>query len=236
MQVSVIVPTLNEEKEIEKCLASIRKQDTSLTYELIVSDAYSEDKTVDIAKKYADKVVYAERGIWRGRNKGAEVARGDVLVFIDADTSIPPNYLDVVYAVLKDRTIAALTCGFRFSKKSKRLDTAANLLNDYFTFRYLTGRGTLSGFNLCTTREVFDAVGGFPNSPIEDGKFGELASKFGRIVFLPEPKVETSSRRLESQGLHGALSYYLQLMLTEDTPDFLKGINPMRYKDYFPVR
>ncbi|MCD4740604.1 glycosyltransferase [archaeon] len=235
MDISVIIPTLNEEKRIQDCITSIKSQKTKLTYEIIVSDSYSEDKTVKLAKK-ADKIVFAGKGIWRGRNKGVEDSNGKVLIFIDADTLIPPNYLDTVYSVLKDDSIAALTCGFSFSQSSKKLNAAAKLLNDYFTFRYLVGRGTLSGFNIATTRKVFDEVGGFPDSPLEDGKFGEAASKVGRIVFVPEPKVITSSRRLESQGLHGSLSYYLQLMLTTDAPDFLKGVNPLNYKDYFPIR
>ncbi|MCD6414205.1 MAG: glycosyltransferase [Candidatus Diapherotrites archaeon] len=236
MDVSIIVPTLNEEGEIRACLKAINKQDTSLSYEVIVSDGYSEDRTVKIAEKYADKVVLARRGIWRGRNKGVRVSKGKTLVFIDADTVIPPNYIDVVHSVLKDKSIAALTCGFTFSKKSRKLSMAAKLLNQYFVFKYLSNHGVLSGFNLCTTKRIFRKVGGFPNSPVEDGKFGEKASEFGRIVFLPEPRVVTSARRLESHGLHGALSYYLQLMLTEDAPKFFKEINPLKYKEYFPVR
>lgn len=236
MDISIIVPTLNEEKNIATCLKSIKQQETSLKYEIIVSDSYSHDRTAEIAGKYADRVVFSGKGIWRGRNEGVEISKGKVLVFIDADTTIPPNYLDAVHAVMKDKTVAALTCGFHFSKNSKKLETAADLLNDYFTFRYLVGRGILSGFNLVTTKKVFNRVGGFPNSVLEDGEFGKRASKFGRIVFLPEPKVVTSSRRLESKGLHGALSYYLQLMLTTDTPNFLKGISPLKYKEYFPIR
>jgi glycosyltransferase involved in cell wall biosynthesis len=236
MDVSVIVPTLNEEKSLSDCLKSIKQQDTNLKYELIVSDGYSKDGTVKIAEKHTDKVVFAKKGIWRGRNKGASVSKGKTLVFIDADTTIPPNYVEIVHNVLEDESIAALTCGFTFSKDSKKLRAAARLLNHYFAFRYLVGRGILSGFNIATTKRVFKKAGGFPDSPLEDGKYGEAASEFGRIVFLPEPKVVTSSRRLESQGLHGTLSYYLQLMFTTDTPDFLKGINPVQYKDYFPVR
>lgn len=236
MDVSVIVPTLNEEKRIKTCLDSVNKQDTNLEYEVIVSDSHSEDATAEIAKEQADKVVYAGKGIWQGRNQGAKASTGEVLVFIDADTTIPPNYISSVHAALQDKSISALTCGFTFSKESRKLKTAAKLLNDYFTFRYLVGRGTISGFNIATRREIFDKTGGFPDCPLEDGKFGELASEHGRIVFLPEPKVITSSRRLESQGLHGSLSYYLQLMLTTDTPDFLKDVNPLQYKDYFPIR
>ena len=236
MDVSIIVPTLNEESNIAACLKSIKRQDTSLKYEIIVSDSYSDDRTAEIAGKYADSVIFSRKGIWGGRNGGAEISKGKILVFVDADTSIPPNYLEVVHAVMKDKTVAALTCGFQFSKSSKKLDAAADLLNDYFAFRYLMGRGILSGFNLVTTKKVFNRVGGFPNSTLEDSEFGKRASKFGRIVFLPEPKVVTSSRRLESKGLHGALSYYLQLMLTTDTPNFLKEISPLKYKEYFPVR
>ena len=67
--VSVIVPTLNEEKYLESCLKSIKNQDYQGEYEIIVSDGGSKDKTLKIAKKYADKVITCDKkGIAYGRN------------------------------------------------------------------------------------------------------------------------------------------------------------------------
>ena len=106
MEISVIVPTLNEENYIEGCLESISKQTIPRDkYEIIVSDGSSTDRTVEIANKYADLVVVSEkRGIWWGRNYGAEYARGRFLVFIDADTQIKKDYLETVSQVHGERS------------------------------------------------------------------------------------------------------------------------------------
>jgi len=72
MDISVIVPTFNEEKYIEATLKSIKNQKTDLEYEIIVSDCKSQDKTVSISRKYADKIVStSKRTIASGRNNGA---------------------------------------------------------------------------------------------------------------------------------------------------------------------
>lgn len=93
--ISFIIPTLKEEKVLEKLLKNL-KEITVCDYEIIVSDGGSKDNTLAIAKKYADKVVENQTGqrqtIASGRNAGAKVARGEFLVFFDADVYIPePN-------------------------------------------------------------------------------------------------------------------------------------------------
>ena len=95
MKLSFIIPTLQEETVIEKILKNLR-QITVFDYEIIVSDGGSKDKTVEIAKQYADKVVENTTGqrqtIAIGRNEGAKAATGEYLIFLDADVFIPePN-------------------------------------------------------------------------------------------------------------------------------------------------
>ncbi len=89
--ISIIIPTKNEESVIEKTLTSL-KNNLSLPHEIIVTDGASTDKTVEIAKKYADKVVEhagpERQTIAAGRNAGAAVAAGDFLAFMDADCSV----------------------------------------------------------------------------------------------------------------------------------------------------
>ena len=90
--VSFIIPTLEEEKVIEKILKNL-KEISAIDYEIIVSDGGSKDKTVEIAKKYGVKVVENNSGqrqnIGIGRNEGAKAAAGEFLVFLDADIYIP---------------------------------------------------------------------------------------------------------------------------------------------------
>lgn len=89
--ISIVIPTLNEEKIIERTLSSLKR--LTLPHEIIVSDGGSKDRTAEIARRYADKViVYAgttRQNIAMGRNAGAAVATGDYLAFLDADCSIP---------------------------------------------------------------------------------------------------------------------------------------------------
>ncbi len=73
--ISVVIPAYNEENYIEACLKSLRNQKTNVPYEIVVCDNNSTDRTVEIAKKYADKVVYERRqGIGYARNKGVSAS------------------------------------------------------------------------------------------------------------------------------------------------------------------
>jgi glycosyltransferase involved in cell wall biosynthesis len=93
---SVIVPALNEEKYIASTLQSLAEQ-TCKDFELIVKDGLSADKTVEIAKEYADLVISKrDTSIGEARNQGARYAKGDVLVFVDADTSLDKNALELI--------------------------------------------------------------------------------------------------------------------------------------------
>ena len=108
MDVSFIVPALNEEKCLEKTLRSIKAQKTKLKFEIIVVDGGSKDKTVEIAKKYARVPREKSRSISSARNMGAELGKGKLLVFIDADTVLPRDYLQIVwdYMSTNEKTVA----------------------------------------------------------------------------------------------------------------------------------
>jgi glycosyltransferase involved in cell wall biosynthesis len=233
---SIILPALNEERYITKTLESVRKQKTSLDYEVIVADNNSEDGTVEIAERYADRVVIVKRrGTWIGRNSGARKSRGETLIFVDADTLIPPNYLDAVIAVLNDESISGLSCAFRFDQHSRILDAIEEFSNCYLILKGMMGKGEILGFNNAVRRETFFRAGGFPNQPMEDGAFARKLWKEGRVVYLPEPKVVTSARRISKKGPVTSAVYYANLMLITDFPRI-----PLEkvaiFKKYLPVR
>ena len=92
MTFSIIVPTFNEEWILAKTLGAIRNHLSHVDFELIVTDDGSTDRTCDIAERYADRAVRltGDKGTsGANRNRGARVARGEYLVFVDADVSIP---------------------------------------------------------------------------------------------------------------------------------------------------
>ncbi len=94
--ISVVVPTLNEEKYLGRLLGSLSKQ-TFKDFEIVISDCASQDSTREIAKKYPKVriVIEKKKGISAGRNAGARVAKGKILVFLDADTSANERLLEI---------------------------------------------------------------------------------------------------------------------------------------------
>ena len=89
--VSIIIPTLNEEEYLPRLLQSIKEQKYK-DYEIIVADAGSQDKTLEVAKKYG-AVITGGGHPGKGRNEGVKVAHGNAFLFLDADVSLPKNFL-----------------------------------------------------------------------------------------------------------------------------------------------
>lgn len=108
--ISVIVPTLNEENYIANLLESLKSQ-TFQDFEVIVADGNSKDKTVKIAKRYKAKVVVGGSQS-AGRNNGARAAKGDILVFMDADITLKKNFLKNSLREFKDKKADIACCYF----------------------------------------------------------------------------------------------------------------------------
>lgn len=94
--ISIVIPTLNEEKNIGKLIPRIRKQLRDYRYEIIVVDKYSQDKTASIAKRMGAKVLYDNFGKGSALLKGMRAAKGDVLISMDADLSNEPRELPLL--------------------------------------------------------------------------------------------------------------------------------------------
>ena len=93
MRASVVIPALNEEEFIEACLRSLRAQTISPA-EIIVVDNGSTDRTVEIARKYADTVlILPGLSLWEMKQRGVEAAKSPIVVTTDADTVAPPGWL-----------------------------------------------------------------------------------------------------------------------------------------------
>lgn len=120
MDLSIIIPTLEEEKYLPLLLGSIKKQKFQGEYEIILADAGSRDKTKEIAKNYGCKII-AGGSPARGRNEGVKIARGELILFLDADTTLPENSLET----------------FIFEFKKRNLDIAGFLLRPFGKRKFL---------------------------------------------------------------------------------------------------
>ncbi|MFB3766528.1 MAG: glycosyltransferase [Methanotrichaceae archaeon] len=238
MEFSVIIPTLNEENYIEDCIKSISSQTFPRDkYEIIVSDGSSEDRTVEIAEKYADIVVISKKkGIWWGRNYGAKFAKGKYLVFIDADTTIKEDYLEVVHKYLENG-IVGLTMGFGIEGKGPKMRLIEYVSDYYWWLNSKIGNGSLIGINICVPKKIFMKIGGFKEYALEDAAFDKELRTEGQTLFLVQRKVVTSARRFEEYGAIGLCRYYFELGLLDSgkigNPYI---INFIKYRNYLPVR
>jgi len=207
---SIVIPTLNEEAHIEACLAST--EGPSLV-ERIVADGGSGDRTVEIAHSCGARVISSPRGRGRQMNAGARIASGNLLLFLHADTRLPPGYAETVRAALSLPGIAAGAFEFRLDATSPSLRFIERVAN-WRSRRLQLPYGDQAIF---LRSSQFHAAGGFPETTImEDYEFIMGLKKFGRIYTAPYPAT-TSARRWEKLGVWQAtllneavvVAYYL---------------------------
>ncbi len=224
---SVIIPVLQEEKLLAKhIMLYTRELREKYNFELIVSDGGSSDDTVAIAKRHADKVVVHDRPerqtIAEGRNRGAEVASGKILVFINAD-SIPKDihsFFDYIYnlAMSSDEHYAAYACYVSgFPGESLLKDKLFYLLhNEYVRMLNIIGMGMGRGECQIVRQSVFNDVGGYNGSIVagEDFDLYRRIAKIGKIKFENRLHVLESPRRFRKYGYIRTLWYWTLNSLT----------------------
>lgn len=213
-KVSVIITTKNEEKYLERCLKAVRNQ-TYKNLEIVVSDACSTDSTIDIAKKYADRVVVKKTNIPQGRNFGAKFASGEVLVFLDADTILNPLWVERAVNDLNEfsMSVGRLISSERNLKASLVSLLWGSLLPLLSTILLHPYSSTPAGF--AVRRDVFEKVGGYWESQVilDDVLFIMKVRKVGKIKWNPTNLTLTSMRRFEERGYLRTIFYWLKVLL-----------------------
>lgn len=233
-KISIIIPTLNEEKYLEKTLLSLRAQTIKLPYEIIVSDGNSKDKTVKIAKKYANKIVICnKRGIALGRNLGAKYAEGEILVFIDADTLLLPNTLEEVYKVLKEKNTVLISVPIAPSSYKSSHLFIYWFYTQFSKYSIKMNKPQVAGTFMAVKKDAFWKAGAFNEKAriVEDYEFSEKVSKYGKVKIIDSTFVLTSPRRIEKWGEIKSAVIYVCMYLTY----LLKG-KGLSWKIYKPIR
>lgn len=227
VDISFVIPTLDEEKYIVKTLDAIKAQKTKLKYEIIVVDGKSKDNTVKLAKKYGKVIIQKAKGIANARNLGAKAAKGEFVIFIDADTVIEPNYVSKVIGYLKKHPeVAGVTAklDYDFSKFFWRVIWW--FAERYIFIRSYFGKGRLTGINIAIRRDIFKKSGGFPEVPSEDMAFTAALWKFGKTKYLKGTVTHSSARRFNKEPL-GILKYYI----VRDLMTFTRTHKSKRFKN-----
>jgi len=199
VKLSIIIPTLNEENYLPKLLTSIKSQNFK-DYEIIVSDGKSKDKTRQVAKKFKCKIVEGIGLPGIGRNKGAKIARGNLLLFLDADVILPAVFLPTILKEFESRKLDIAFCkSTPLSNKllDKLVITAYNIFAS--VFQYIKPFG--SGYCILVKNSAHKKLSGFREDIVylEDVDYIQRAIKFAKFGIL-KPKVFLSMRRFEKEG------------------------------------
>ncbi len=208
MILSIIIPTFNEEEYLPILLESIKEQNFE-DYEVIVADADSTDKTREIAEEYGCKIV--EGGLpGVGRNNGAKIAKGELLLFLDSDLKLTEDYLrNVVYEFKMERLGIAITQMEPLSGKAedKILHNLANLFMKSVENIKPHGAGC---YGIIVKKELHEKCGGFDEG-LTFGEDSEYIARLGKIEqfkVLRNAKIGVSTRRLEEDGLEQLIQQY----------------------------
>ncbi len=201
--VSIIVPTFNEENNIVKCLKSLRTQNYS-NFEIILSDGGSLDRTVELAKPYVDQIVIEQKVPegWIGKNRGCYLgykeAKGEILLFTDADTEHKPNSLRITVSMLLEKKAGLLSLN-PYHNVEKWWESIVPI--NFFISRLVSGgiarvnnpkkrySFVAVGVYMLWTREAYEIIGGherLKNSIIEDYAFARLVKKNLQALYYME--------------------------------------------------
>jgi len=208
-KVSIVVPTFNEEKYITPCIAALKRQ-TYTDYEIIAIDK-STDSTPKLCKNAGWKVVtQVKPGISAARAEGFAATTGEIIASTDADSAPDPRWLEHIVRAFQDPLVVCVYGPTYFLNSSLfykllgRFNTLFLLINRFF------GNDQTVGMNFAVRKTAYDRIGGYnTNLPTaEDVDLGYRIRKVGKIVYMPQAVVRTSSRRLDKQKF-GFFSHHI---------------------------
>jgi rSAM/selenodomain-associated transferase 2 len=221
MRISVIIPTLNEEKSIARTVAALRSLKID---ELLIVDGGSTDRTIEICNGLEADVLSSTRGRSAQMNLGAKQATGDVLLFLHADTRLPPAALDDIRAAMNDRRCP----GGRFDVKLDGDHWMLKVIGAMISLRSRVTKIATGDQAIFVRRDVFEAIGGYPEIPLmEDVAFSRALRRMGRVACL-HSRVITSARRWEAEGVWRTI---LKMWTLKSL--YLLGVSPFRLKRYY---
>jgi rSAM/selenodomain-associated transferase 2 len=221
MNISVIVPVLNEAKRIAATLQALLPL---APHEVIIVDGGSSDRTREIAAGFQVKIISSERGRARQMNRGAREASGDVLLFLHADTGLPRTaFADIAGALSDPRYL-----GGRFDVELDGKHWLLPLVGRMISYRSRISKVGTGDQTIFVRRSVFERMHGFEDIPLmEDIAFGRALKRLGGIACL-RSRVITSARRWEADGVWRTIFRMWILKL-----GYLAGIAPARLKQFY---
>jgi glycosyltransferase involved in cell wall biosynthesis len=201
--ISIVIPSLNEEQYITDSLKSLKEQDYTGDYEVIVVDNESRDGTAEIARGLGARVVCCRErnGIARVRHVGADAARGDIIVQGDADTVYPRQWLSKIARGFESHPEAVALAGRFFYNHPPwwaKVEYAFRLGINQVSVATLGRPLIISGATFAFRRSAFQAVKGYQGLTFSADQYGisSRLNKAGKVLYDKDLFVFTSPRRV----------------------------------------
>jgi rSAM/selenodomain-associated transferase 2 len=221
MRISIVIPVLNEEKDIAATLVALQRLGP---HELIIVDGGSSDQTGEVCKRLGAEVHSSPRGRGTQMNHGARRATGDVLLFLHADTRLPESAFDDIRAALRSPRCV----GGRFDVQLDGAYWLLDVIGAMISLRSRLSRVATGDQAIFVRREIFAELGGYPDIPLmEDVAFSRALKRRGAVACL-RSRVMTSARRWKKEGVWRTILKMWMLKLL-----YLAGISPVRLKRYY---
>lgn len=222
---SIIVPVLNEQEQINTCLDKINGRNYDGNYEIIIVDGDPHGRTINAVTDNSVICITSPKGRGRQMNAGAAVARGELLIFLHADTTLPDNALGKISRALQNTDYVGGAFDLKIDSERlflKYISVRASLRSRWNRIPY----GDQAIF---LKKQYFDEICGFKEIPLmEDIDLMRRIKKDGKKIIILPDKVTTSARRWESEGaLYTTMRNQILLGL------FYLGVSPHKLAKYY---
>ena len=221
--ISVVIPALNEEENIARCIAALRTVGPAC--EVIVADGGSRDRTREIAESYSGVTcIQTERGRGSQMNAGAARAQGEVLLFLHADTILAAGWDREIEAALRDNRVTGGAFTFAIDNPLQKY----RFIEAWVSMRCRVFRLPYGDQAIFVKTDVFNKLAGYKDIPLmEDVDLMQRMKKLGRITILGQ-KALTSGRRWAANGLIRTAAVNQTMMLL-----YRLGVSPQRLAKFY---
>jgi rSAM/selenodomain-associated transferase 2 len=222
---SIIIPVLNEAPLINNVIDHLHSLGGDVENEIIIVDGDPEGSTLKAISHDDVRQLKSSRGRWIQMNEGARNAKGNMLLFLHADTELPLDALRLIATAMEDKRYVA--GAFDLGIKSERIVFRA--IESAVSLRSRITRIPFGDQAIFVRKNYFDEIGGYRDMPImEDVEIMERIRKRGDKIFIIPQKVHTSSRRWEQEGILRCTlrNWFLQIL-------YLLRISPHRLSQFY---
>jgi rSAM/selenodomain-associated transferase 2 len=222
---SIIIPVFHEGSRINDLIEHLHQLDIEKTCEILVVDGAQERDTLGAIHNNHVIKIFSEKGRAKQMNAGASVAKGDILIFLHADTKLPVRAFKKIDAVIEQKGYMA--GAFDLGIKSDKL--IFKIIGFLASLRSRLNRIPLGDQGIFVRKEFFNQIGGYKEIPLmEDVELMKRIRKSGKKVWIFYDRVMTSPRRWEKEGvLYCTLrDWTLQIL-------YSLGVSPHKFVNYY---